>query len=51
MGKGRLFRINAEKVGIHMERMNLYPYFVLYTKINSIKIIDINIVAQIDQEK
>lgn len=35
-----------------MERMNLFFFtFVPYTKINSKEIIDINIAAQINQEK
>lgn len=44
-------RISAEKLDIHMERMNFHPYFVPYAKINSKEIIDINIEVKINQEK
>lgn len=36
---------------MRIENMNHYSYFVPHTKINSKETIDINIVAQINQEK
>lgn len=49
--KNSLFRISAEKLDIHIENMNHYPYFAPHMKINSKETIDINKVAQINQEK